>query len=87
MTQANTVADVKVYSVDEASGMLQTFLDALVAANKEIAALKAALEKINNLDYHVDGDGETNEWAEAVCYNKAQRIAHGALNLHKLRAD
>ena len=71
----------------EAYEAVQVVLDQLIAAQKEVTELKAALDKIARLDRHDDGDGETNEWGEAVCFNKARRIAHGALMQHKLRVD
>lgn len=75
------------FTKQEAHEAVQLVLDKLIAAQREVAELKAALEKINNLNYQEDGDGETNEWAEAVCFNKSQRIAELALNLHILRSD
>lgn len=79
--------DALAFTKQEAHEAVQLVLDQLLATQKEVAYLKAALEKINNLNYKEDGDGEINEWAEAVCFNKSQRIAELALNLHKLRAD
>lgn len=60
-----------------------------VACKQEVVLLKEALRKISDLNRRVDGGGnELSDWyAGDVCFDKAQRIAELALNLHKLRAD
>jgi hypothetical protein len=75
------------FTKQEAYEAVQLVMDQLIAAQKEVAEFRSALDKIINLNYQDDGDGESNEWAEAVCFNKAQRIAHGALIQHRLRKD
>ena len=63
----------------------ETLWDVLIDTQREVKELKAALDKISRLDRHEDGEGEINEHGEAVCFNKARRIAHGALIQHRLR--
>jgi hypothetical protein len=75
----------KTYTQTEVSQAIQTMMDALIPAQKEVVELRTALEKINALDYQVDSV-ELHEWAEAECFWKAKHIAELALNLHKLRA-
>lgn len=75
------------FTKQEAYEAVQLVMDQLIAAQKEVAEFRSALDKIINLNYQDDGDGESNEWAEAVCFNKAQRIAHGALIQYRLRKD
>ena len=75
------------FTKQEAYEAVQLVMDQLIAEQKEVAELRSALDKIISLNYHDDGDGETNEWAEAVCFHKSQRIAHGALIQHRLRRD
>jgi hypothetical protein len=75
------------FTKQETYEAVQLVMDQLIATQKEVAEFRSALDKINNLNYQDDGDGETNEWAEAVCFHKSQRIAHGALIQYKLRKD
>ena len=49
---------------------------------KTIEELIAALKKIADIDPLIDSE-EENEWAEAVCFYKAQDIAREALGIKK----
>ncbi len=67
----------RTYTHEEVSEAIQLLMNEVMSAQKEMVAMRTALEKINCLNCE---DTTESFW-------KAKHTAELALNLHKLRAD